>query len=134
MRDLDAVLVANSEFYRAFAERDVDGMAEIWARRGPVSCIHPGWPPIIGREEVMASWRQILGGRGAPAIECLSPEALSCGDAIFVLCFERVDDAMLAATNIFARENGVWKLVHHQAGPTDVESGDTDDRPVGTIH
>jgi hypothetical protein len=28
-----------------------------------------------------------------------------------------VDGAELCATNVFAREDGAWKLVHHHAGP-----------------
>ncbi len=38
------------------------------------------------------------------------------GEAAFVVCHEAIDDAELIATNVFVREGGRWKLVHHQAG------------------
>ncbi len=59
----DAVLFANEAFYRAFADRDIAAMEEIWASEAPVACIHPGWSPVIGRERVLASWRAILATR-----------------------------------------------------------------------
>jgi hypothetical protein len=37
------------------------------------------------------------------------------GEAAFVVCAELIDDAELAATNLFVREDGAWRLVHHQA-------------------
>ena len=134
MRDLDAVLVVNAEFYRAFNERDLEAMDDVWARRSPVAVLHPGWPVITGREDVMASWAQIFGNAAGGGIECVSPEAFFCGDAIFVLCYERLEEATLAATNIFVRENGIWKLVHHQAGPSQDDAPAAREAPAGTIH
>ena len=134
MMDLDAVLAVNAEFYTAFAERDFQAMDGLWARRSPVACIHPGWPPVTGRDDVMASWGQILGNAGSPAVECVSPEALFCGDAIFVICYERIEDSLLAATNIFVREDGLWRMVHHQAGPSAGAPEQMPETPPGTIH
>ena len=62
----DAVLFANEAFYRAFADRDIAAMEEIWASEAPVACIHPGWSPVIGRERVLASWRAILANPASP--------------------------------------------------------------------
>jgi hypothetical protein len=45
-----------------------------------------------------------------------------------VLCHEHVEQTALAATNVFVREGGGWKMVHHQAGPSpppSVDPGDT---------
>jgi hypothetical protein len=30
-----------------------------------VSCVHPGWPVLVGRQTVLESWRRILGNPGA---------------------------------------------------------------------
>ena len=114
----DAVLFANEAFYLAFRSRDVAAMADLWAARLPVTCIHPGWPPIYGRDEVLESWRGIMTAEGSPPITCHAPRAHVYGDLGTVICYERVPDSYLIATNIFVRHGGVWKLVHHQAGPT----------------
>src|SRR5690348_3483190 len=64
------ILLANDAFYAAFADRDDEAMDALWARGALVACVHPGWPPLVGRDAVMASWRGILRGPGAPTIAC----------------------------------------------------------------
>jgi hypothetical protein len=111
------VLAANQAFYDAFARGDAGAMDALWARRAPVACIHPGWDALHGRAEVVGSWRAILGSSGSPAIRCHSPTACVLGESAYVLCYEELEGAELIATNLFCREDGAWKLVHHQAGP-----------------
>ncbi len=112
-----ALLRTNAAFYRAFAERDIEAMDELWAQRTPVACIHPGWPALHGRDDVMSSWRAILLGSEAPEIRCEQAVALLIGETGLVTCVERIGDDVLVATNVFAREQGLWQIVHHQAGP-----------------
>ena len=117
-RDHAAVLFANEAFYAAFAERDLAAMDALWAAEGPVACIHPGWPALVARVEVMASWTRILANPDAPTVSSISPRALLLGDVALVLCHEQIQTAHLVATNVFRRgSDGAWKLVHHQAGP-----------------
>lgn len=111
-----AVLDANDAFYRAFARRDVPAMEALWADDDPVTCVHPGWDPIRGREEVLASWRAVLRGN-APAVRCARASAHVAGDVAWVLCREVIPSGPpLAATNVFVRRGGAWRLCHHQAG------------------
>lgn len=118
MSDSDAVLFANEAFYRAFADRDIRGMDEVWSRTAAVTCLHPGWAPLYGREEVMASWAAILAAPGAPQVRVTAARAHVYGDLASVICFEDVGDTLLVATNLFVRERRLWKMVHHQSGPT----------------
>lgn len=131
--DQQAVLFANEAFYRAFAARDLAAMDELWARDLPVACIHPGWGSLTDRRSVMKSWKDILGSASSPAISCRDARAFLLGSAAFVLCFEVLDGGYLIATNIFSREGGVWKLVHHQAGPTTQRPAE-EEEPVGAVH
>ncbi len=114
-----AVLSANATFYRAFSEGDYAAMSDLWARRAPVACFHPGSPALVGRPAVLESWRQILGGSPGFALRCDQPVAHVVGDAAIVTCYEGSDDdpAHLAATNVFVFEDGTWRMVHHHAGP-----------------
>lgn len=109
------VLEANEAFYRAFAARDVAAMEAAWARRGPVACIHPGWDALDGREEVLGSFRAILESSSAPRVRCTLAQAHPLGEVAFVTCHELVQGATLVATNLFVREDGAWRLCHHQA-------------------
>lgn len=130
--DLD-VLAANAAFYRAFAERDLDAMEALWARSSRVACTHPGWRALHGRDAVMESWRSILDSPDAPEISC-SRESVIPGDGMaVVLCVESLRGGSLAATNVFVREAGAWRIVHHHAGPIapgrDGGAGDDGDEP-----
>jgi ketosteroid isomerase-like protein len=117
MTERDAVLAANLEFYRAFTARDFKAMEALWARHLPVACSHPGWQPLTERAAVMASWQAILGNPDSPHAACHDEEAFLYGDVAFVICEEELPGSRLTATNVFAKEDGRWRLVHHQSGP-----------------
>lgn len=117
-RDEREVLEANKAFYQAFRERDSARMDSLWAEEQPVAVIHPGWQVLYGRKAVLESWHGILGGTEPPEIHCGEAQVYSLGDTAFVICLEHLPGGDLIATNIFTREAGRWRLVHHQAGPT----------------
>jgi ketosteroid isomerase-like protein len=116
MTDQDAVLAANLEFYRAFAARDLTAMDALWARRAPVACVHPGWTALRDRDSIIESWAGILSNPDAPRIACYDEQAFLYGDVALVLCEEELEGGTLAASNFFIREDGVWRIAHHQAG------------------
>ena len=112
------VLQVNAAFYEAFCRRDFDGMEHLWAIEHEVAVVHPGWPALHGRDKVLASWQGILQSPTSPDIACTRVHVFVNGDVAFVICTEKLFTGDLIATNVFMRESGDWKLVHHQAGPT----------------
>jgi len=120
-RDRAAILFANDAFYAAFSARDFDQMRSIWAEGEGVGCIHPGWPPLYGRETVLESWRRILENPETPAVSARAPRVVPQGpDGAAVICYEDIGGQLLIATNSFVREGdkatgGTWKLCHHHA-------------------
>ncbi|TVR96553.1 MAG: DUF4440 domain-containing protein [Rhodospirillales bacterium] len=116
MSDHAAVLFINQAFYHAFATRDVAAMELVWSEKAAISCIHPGWLALSGREAVMRSWAGILSNPESPKITCRQPMAYVHGDTAYVICYELVEGSFLAATNVFVREAPTWRMVHHQAG------------------
>ena len=116
MSDHDAVLAANLEFYRAFATRDAAAMDALWAKRAAVGCLHPGWTALTDREAIVSSWSGILSNPDAPRISCFDERVMLYGDTALVLCEEELDGGTLAATNLFVREDGGWRIAHHHAG------------------
>lgn len=118
MSDTESLLFANEAFYRAFADKDMAAMEELWSREHPVSCVHPGWRPLTERAEVMSSWAAIFDAPEAPDIRCFNPTVQMYGDVGSVICFEKLPNGTLVATNIFVRKGSVWKMIHHQGGPT----------------
>jgi ketosteroid isomerase-like protein len=116
MPETDAVLRANETFYAAFAAADMEAMTVVWANDGPVSVIHPGMLPVTGRENVLQSWREILAPADIFDIVCVDPHVQLHGDVAVVLCQERVNGHLLAASNTYRRTADGWVLVLHQAG------------------
>ncbi|MBL4615321.1 MAG: nuclear transport factor 2 family protein [Magnetovibrio sp.] len=117
MDQLEATLLfANDTFYVAFATGDIEAMDELWAHDVAVSCIHPGGPILLGRDNVIESWQMILGNSQTEGIMSHDATAMLNQDSGWVTCLERIGDNVLTATNIFRRDNGVWKMTHHQSG------------------
>ncbi|MCS6913638.1 MAG: nuclear transport factor 2 family protein [Myxococcales bacterium] len=127
------VLAANGAFYEAFARRDLPAMDHLWARRVPVACIHPGWDVLRGREQVMESWRAILGQGEGTDIRCSGAVAHILGEVALVTCHERLAGGQLVATNVFVREEGQWKIAHHQAAPLTHDEEGEEDAPPGWL-
>jgi hypothetical protein len=112
----EAVLEANEAFYRAFNAKDPDAMDAAWAAEHEVACIHPGWNALLGREDVLASWHNILTNPNQPRIVIGGAQVVFTADTAIVLCRELVAGSPLIATNVFVMESSAWKLIHHQSG------------------
>ena len=131
-----AVLLANATFYDAFGQRSVAAMDAVWARMSPVTCVHPGWDVLAGRDAVLSSWADILGAPDAPPISCTNAVVYLYGETASVVCIERLPNGVLIATNVFIREGGAWRMVHHHAGPVVAQAvpADDDPTPPRTVH
>ena len=116
MTDKDAILGANAAYYDAFETADFAKMSGIWAD-DDVSCIHPGWPVLIGRQAILDSYRNILRSPNQERIEHRNDTVMISGSEGRVFCVEIVGGMPLAVTNWFRRINGTWRMIHHQASP-----------------
>ena len=115
-----SVLAANEDFYKAFNQKDLTLMDDLWATSDDISCIHPGWNVLQGREAVLESWHGILSNANQPRIVVGGATVVFSGNAAVVLCRELVAGSPLAATNVFVKHGEDWKLLHHQSGPVSV--------------
>ena len=134
MADNEALLFANEAFYRAFADGNIRAMSDVWADDDNIACIHPGWGPLEGRDEVMGAWAAILDNPESPDLRCRLAKAFVYGNTGFVTCFEEIAGQFLIATNIFVRTGSTWRMVHHQAGPTTAEPDPEPEQNPGAIH
>ncbi len=111
------VLAANELFYDAFRSGDVAAMEALWSERDDVSVYHPNWPGITGREDVMASWHQVMVLSEPPAIFCSNPMVIRQGRVAIVFCTEDIEGHQMTASNVFVEENGAWRMTGHHARP-----------------
>jgi ketosteroid isomerase-like protein len=125
----EELLLANERFYEAFAALDFKKMQCIWHSAPYVKCLHPGWHIISGFDEVMESWQLIFRNTFSMHFELEEVEAVVLGRIGIVTLREHLLTAnhptevparvALAATNIFELSDDGWKMILHQAGPTD---------------
>ena len=130
MSEHDDILAANTAYYEAFASANLDMMSRIWAEHD-VTCVHPGWPTLIGRPAILQSYRNIFGNPNQERIEPRHAIAMVLGDEGRVICVELIGRTAvaLAATNWFRRISGAWRMIHHQASPIAVMTGETPRQP-----
>lgn len=124
-RDLEAVTTANLAFYTAFEAADLEAMRAVWSNDPIVSCIHPGWAPLLGWRSVEQSFVAIFSNPGWLRVKPTDVIAVVDESLAWVRCIEVVSSlsdrgpaqGRVAATNLFRREDGVWKMILHHGSP-----------------
>ena len=115
------VLAANTAFYDAFERRSMEAMGHVWEHSQRVVCVHPGWPILRGWPDVEESWRRILEGPGRNQFIVTNDAVVVTGDVAWVTLDENLVDrattGTIAATNVFVRSDGRWKLILHHGSP-----------------
>jgi ketosteroid isomerase-like protein len=119
----DTVEDANASFYRAFEALDLRAMEDVWAHGDHVKCVHPGWPLLTGWAAVRGSWEAIFANTQEMRFTLTDVRVATAGELAWVTCTEnilsdtdgRVGVTSILATNLFERDAGGWRLVHHHA-------------------
>jgi len=122
----DEVRDASNKFYAGLnrmANGDAGPLADIWSHSATVTTMHPIGGREVGWDQVRKSWEQVAqlssGGQGK-----LSDRVIQiAGDAAYELGVERGQMTLAGqqvtidhrVTNIYRREAGAWKIVHHHS-------------------
>ena len=125
METTDSLIKANTRFYRAFELFDIEEMNELWDKELAVTCIHPGWPLIQGRSEILQSWINIFNNTMVMQFTITESSIKIEGEWGWIVCTEslrsvvngKVNEGRVEATNIFRRVKNEWYLVHHHGSP-----------------
>ncbi|MDB1086651.1 nuclear transport factor 2 family protein [Streptomyces sp. ACA25] len=142
--EIEAVEDANTALYDALEAGDLDAMTARWLD-DEVSVVHPGWPVISGRAEVMRSYALIMANTEYIQFFLTDVKISVLGDTALVTCTENIlsggpaeDDGsagpliggLVVATNVFRRtEDGGWKLWSHHGSPVLIDQDGEDDGP-----
>ena len=130
--DVLAVEEANRALYAAVENADLDAMSSLWADgadAGCAVCVHPGWPPVVGRAHVIRSWALVMAG--TQYIQFFLTDVRTCvfGDIAVLSCAENILTAVggpasdglaggrVVTTNVFRRTDGGWRALVHHASP-----------------
>ncbi len=133
--DTAAVVAANAEFYAAVEAADLDRVDAAWVEppfAESVTCVHPGWPALRGRDEVLRSWALIMANTAYIQYFLTDVEVEVAGEVAVLNCTENIltsvgqaDDATssalgggrVVATNVFRRVGDGWRLWAHHSSP-----------------
>lgn len=117
---------SNSRLYTAFETGDVDLMGSVWDVDEPdaVVCVHPGWPMLRGRAEVLRSWSAVMANTEYIQFFITDFQVSVYGGTAIVTCTENVltsadvgENTAVVATNVFVRRPDGWRLQVHHASP-----------------
>ncbi|MER5477221.1 nuclear transport factor 2 family protein [Streptomyces sp. NPDC002734] len=153
--DVEQVELANTAFYETIERGDFEELSDLWlspadlgvdetyhdpADTGVISCVHPGWPALTGRGEVLRSYALIMANTDYIQFFLTDVHVSVTGDTAVVTCTENIlsggpppeegDDPgpllgqLVVATNVFRRTPAGWKLWSHHASPVLTESED----------
>ncbi|MEV7233602.1 nuclear transport factor 2 family protein [Streptomyces sp. NPDC051020] len=146
--DIAAVEQANTAFYEAMERGDLDELSGLWlpGENLTISCVHPGWPVLSGRGEVLRSYALIMANTEYIQFFLTDVGISMTGDTALVTCTENIlsggpaEDGgelgplvgqLVVATNVFRRTEDGWKLWSHHGSPvlTEDEDEDEDESP-----
>ena len=156
--DVEQVEAAKTAFYEAHEQGDFDEVSSLWltpsdlgideefhdpADAGVVSCVHPGWPVLTGRGEVLRSSALIMANTDYIQFFLTDVHVSVTGDTALVTCTENIlsggpapEDGeelgplvgqLVVATNVFRRTPDGWKLWSHHASPVMAENTENAD-------
>ncbi|MFD7865212.1 nuclear transport factor 2 family protein [Streptomyces sp. NPDC057682] len=141
--DIEAVERANTAFYTAVEEGDLDALTSLFlpGEDLTVSCVHPGWPVLTGRREVLRSYALIMASTEYIQFFLTDVVVSMTGNTALVTCTENILSGgpaeegslgplvgqLVVATNVFRRTPDGWRLWSHHGSPVLAETGEETD-------
>ncbi|MFE3251183.1 nuclear transport factor 2 family protein [Streptomyces sp. NPDC059209] len=142
--DKEQVDALNTAFYEALERGDMDGLSELWLDGDSpgVSCVHPGWPVLSGRGEVLRSYALIMANTEYIQFFLTDVVVSVAGDTALVTCTENILSGgpaeesgalgplvgqLVVATNVFRRTPDGWRVWSHHGSPVLAETDDDQD-------
>ncbi|WP_308312105.1 nuclear transport factor 2 family protein [Streptomyces albipurpureus] len=134
--DIELVEEANTTFYETMERGDFQALSELWLE-DEISCIHPGWPVLSGRGEVLRSYALIMANTEYIQFFLTDVKVNVAGDTALVTCTENILSGgpaeesgelgplvgqLVVATNVFRRTPEGWRIWSHHGSPVLTES------------
>ena len=120
----DEIRQASEQFYAALNSTlngESGPMEEMWSHSSDVSAMHPFGGRMVGWEEVGDSWEQVAQAFSDGQVSIEDLVVPLADDVAYTLGTEngqaKLGDQTVGidwrVTNIYRREEGEWKVVHH---------------------
>ena len=143
---LASLEAANLALYAAVEAADFEAMSALWVD-GPAGessvCVHPGWPAVVGRGQVLRAWALIMANTTYIQFFLTDMRSWVVDDVGIVSCQENIltgldvgpsggvadlSGGRVVATNVFRRTPQGWRAWLHHASPVLAadDAGETD--------
>lgn len=131
--DCGAVLQVNSAYYRAFSEKNMQRMEQVWLPDNASVCIHPSAKPLVGAKDVLACFQRMFeSSDGAFQRNWMEPNQIrlsvkgataivTCEEYVYARRFVRGKKRQtelihkLQATNILRKVGSRWFVTYHHS-------------------
>lgn len=125
MADEDEVRQTSERFYAAVESMlngDASAMSDVWSHGATASAMHPLGGRQVGWDAVRESWENAAEAFEGGSIDVSDLEVSILGaGAAYTTGVEHVQATVggqslsfeIRATNVYAREGGTWRIVHH---------------------
>ena len=122
--EADEVHQASDRFYAAL-NRTLNGdsgpMMEVWSHTSDVSTMHPIGDREDGWEHVEGPWQQVASMASGGQVAIKDQSIRAGGDLAYEVGTEEGSGTIAGevvsfgqrVTNIYRRDDGIWKIVHH---------------------
>lgn len=120
----DEVRMASDQFYAALnsmANGDAGPMADTMSHSADVTTMHPIGGREVGWDAVSGPWGQIAGMASGGQVKLTDQLIQATGDMAYETGVEKGQITLAGrqvpinhrVTNVYRREGGAWKIVHH---------------------
>jgi ketosteroid isomerase-like protein len=120
---------ASDRFYAALNRMlngDPGPMREVWAHSADVTTMHPIGEREVGWEQVRPVWEQVAAQFSAGQVRLRDQLVRVGGELAYELGVEEGEGTLAGqrvpfrhrVTNVYRREGGAWKIVHHHTDPS----------------
>lgn len=115
---------AETAFYTAFANTDLEAMMAVWLDSDVIACVHPVGPRVSGHEAVRGSWAGIFSNSGNLKFRLGEVHRTQDGLLSVHVLHEYItvpgdpaERPPAVATNVYQLTDKGWRMILHHASP-----------------
>ncbi|MDH3560408.1 MAG: nuclear transport factor 2 family protein, partial [Gammaproteobacteria bacterium] len=128
---------AETAFYEAFENADLEAMMQVWSQDDDIECIHPLGDRLVGIAAVSESWRQILSRGKRIQFQLRRSNRFQNEQLAIHSLYENISiggksQPPVVAVNIYRFNGSGWHMILHHASPATSIKDESGKHAAGT--